>query len=172
MTDLLLSFPKVQLDGVFIYTYVRKKKQGTSKDMGVVLTASQIQGFQTASDYDLDYTQPLLRDRIEKLLNQMRHEKLQNIASCTMFIRLPYETNEGYEERMRQLWPVSARNSAYRREYSQFADNVGLRKNRPKGVLPTAPVLPFLLYAEVVQSVHMHISKHTEIRWMVDEVLD
>lgn len=142
-TDIPSSFPKVQLDAVFMIRYRRKIKQGTSSNMGPVLDASHFQGFQTTFDYDLGYTDPLVRDGIDKKLNQMRYEKNRKTTRHTVFTRLPYEANEQYEARMMESVPSSRLNS--RRGYSRFVGHVGLRKNRSSGMLPTAPILPFLL---------------------------
>ena len=172
MTDGLPSFPKVQLNAVFHDFYAKKLKQGTSQKMGMVLDASKVQGFQTASDYDLNYTKPSVRNRTNNTLNQMRQDKQKKASKPAIFARLPYESNERYEERMRELLPLSRPNLAYTRRYSQFVGHVGLRKNRPNGVLPTAPILPFLLHSEAVQSTHVQVSENTENSWMMGEVLD
>jgi hypothetical protein len=170
-TDSSSSFPKVQLDAVFMNKYSRKIKQGTSSNMGPVLKSSQFQGFETTSDYDLDYTDPLVRDDMDKKLNQMRFEKHQKTTKHTVFARLPYEPDEWYEERMRKLTSSSRPNLGYRRGSSQFVGYIGLRKMRPSGVLPTAPILPFLLHSEVVQSTHIQGLRSTESSWMADEIL-
>jgi hypothetical protein len=137
MTDGLPSFPKVQLNAVFHDVYAKKLKQGTSQKMGMVLDAS---------DYDLNYIKPSVRNRTNNTLDQMRQEKQKKSSKPAIFARLPYESNERYEECMRELLPLSRPSPACRRRYSQFVGHIGMRKNRPNGVLPTPPILPFLLY--------------------------
>jgi hypothetical protein len=62
--------------------------------------------------------------------------------------RLPYESNERYEERLKALVPLSRSRSSYTRSVA----NVGLRRVRPAGMLPSAPILPFMLHSETLQS--------------------
>jgi hypothetical protein len=147
--------------------------------MGTVLDASPIQGSVTASEYDLDYTKKAVRDQIGGMLNKMQQQKRNRVANPMSFARLPYETNESYEERMRALLPLSRQSLAQRRGYSQPVSYIGLRKNKPRGVLPTAPILPFLLYSENVQSTHFQVSESTHRSWIanpecdsIDELLD
>lgn len=73
---------------------------------------------------------------------------------------------------MRKLLHLSRPSLTCRRRYSQFVGHIGLRRNRPNGTLPTAPILPFLLYWEAVQSTHVQFSENTENSWMMGEVLD
>ena len=140
--------------------------------MGTVLDATRVHGSVTASEYDPDYTKKAVRDRIGGMLNKMRQEKKNKAANPMTFARLPYETNESYEDRMRALLPPSRQSLAHRRGYSQPVSHIGLRKNKPPGVLPTAPILPFLLYSETVQSTRFQVSESTHRSWIVDPECD
>ena len=140
--------------------------------MGIVLDASRVQGSVTASEYDPDYTNKAVQDRIGGMLNKMRQEKKNKAANPMTFARLPYETNESYEDRMRALLPLSRPSLAQRRGYSQPVGHIGLRDNKPRGVLPTAPILPFLLYSETVQSTRFQVSESTHRSSIADPECD
>ena len=140
--------------------------------MGTVLDATRVHGSVTASEYDPDHTKKAVQDRIGGMLNKMQQEKKHKAANPMTFARLPYETNESYEDRMRALLPPSRQSLAHRRGYSQPVSHIGLRKNKPPGVLPTAPILPFLLYSETVQSTRFQVSESTHRSWIVDPECD
>ena len=157
---------------MFREVYKRKLKQGTSGRMGTVLDASHVQISVTASDYDLDYTSTAVQDRIGGMLNEMQKQKRNKAANPMTFARLPYETNESYEDRMRALLPLSRQNLTQRQGCSQFASYVGLRKSRPSGVLPIAPILPFLLYSETVQGTELQVSGGMHRNWTANQQCD
>jgi hypothetical protein len=122
--------------------------QGSSRKMGPVLPLSAVPSYQDASKYDLDYTVRHIKQRIEGVLEDMRKQKQQANARTTIFTRLPYESNERYEERLKALVPLSRSSLSYSRSVA----NVGLRRVRPAGMLPSAPILPFMLHSETLQS--------------------
>lgn len=140
--------------------------------MGTVLDATRVHGSVTASEYDPDYTKKAVRDRIGGMLNKMQQEKKHKAANPMTFARLPYETNESYEDRMRALLPPPRQSLAHRRGYSQPVSHIGLRKNKPPGVLPTAPILPFLLYSETVQGTELQVSGGMHRNWTANQQCD
>lgn len=121
--------------------------------MGPVIDLTSLPDHQTASDYDLDYTDSNIRKRIETTLQEIRQKKKQKTVEISLFARLTYETNERYEERLSALVPLSRPSLSHARGYSRSVANVGLRRARPAGILPTAPILPFILHSEPVHNI-------------------